>query len=103
MVTCAAFVLVSSRGSVVDCPRRRPHRENPPLPTVTGNRAGLEERNEAQQPDAAAMGEAKAVRGKVMDEDGKALAGAEVWLPVVHRANRHVLHAKSEAQGPVCS
>lgn len=42
--------------------------------------------------------DARPVRGKVIDENGKPVAGADVWLPVYTR-ERHVLHTKADSQG----
>jgi hypothetical protein len=41
------------------------------------------------------------VSGKVIDEGGKPVAGADVWLPLVFRGVGHIhtLHARSDAQG----
>jgi hypothetical protein len=43
----------------------------------------------------------KSVRGRVLDEAGKPLAGADVWLPlfILGAGDLHTVHAKSDALG----
>ena len=57
-------------------------------------------KSEASQPPAAKPdANTKMVGGKVIDENGKPVAGAEVWLGLEHAAKVHVVHAKADSQG----